>query len=135
MTEVKEQGEIPSNAKAVWALVRDFGGFVEKMGVPVELEGEGVGTLRKLKMGSDMVVERLDEVHDGDMRMRYSILEAGPLPVTDYHATMQLAQGEGDSCTLTWSSTFQPAGASDDDAVKAIQRVYRGGIKAMQRHF
>ena len=135
MTEVKEQGEIPANAETVWAVVRDFGGFVEALGGSVELEGEGIGTLRKMKMGSDMIVERLDEVHDGDMRVRYSIVEAGPLPVSEYHATMQLAKGESDSCSLTWSSTFEPAGVTEDDAVAAVQRIYRGGIKAMQRHF
>jgi hypothetical protein len=135
MTEVKEQGDIPSKAPEVWALVRDFGGFVEMLGVPVELEGEGIGTRRKMTLGSDTVVERLDELDDGDMRVRYSILEAGPLPVREYQATMQLAEGDGDSCTLTWSSTFEPAGTSEEDAVTAVQRVYRGGIKALQRHF
>jgi hypothetical protein len=135
MTEVKEQGDIPSKAPAVWALVRDFGGFVEALGGSVELEGDGIGQLRKMTMGSDTIVERLDDVNDSDMRVRYSILEAGPLPVSEYHATMQLAEAAGDSCTLTWSSTFEPSGASEEDAVTAIQRVYRGGIKGLQRHF
>jgi hypothetical protein len=135
MTEVKEQGDIPSKAPAVWAVVREFGGFVEALGGQVELEGEGIGTLRKIPMGSDMVVERLDELDDGEMRIRYSILQAGPLPVRDYQSTMQLAEAEGDSCTLTWSSTFEPAGTSEEDAITAVQRVYRGGIKGLQRHF
>jgi hypothetical protein len=135
MTEVKEQGDIPSKAPEVWALVRDFGGFVEALGGRVELEGEGIGTLRKMPMGSDTVVERLDEVDDGDMRVRYSSIEAGPLPVREYQATMQLAEAEGNSCTLTWSSTFEPSGVSEADAVTAVQRIYRGGIKGLQRHF
>jgi hypothetical protein len=135
MTEVKEQGEIPSKVQDVWAVVRDFGGLVEALGGAVELEGEGIGTLRKIKMGPDLVVERLDEVDDNALRMRYTIMEAGPLPVREYHATMQLAGGDGDSCTLTWSSTFEPSGASEDEAVAAVQRVYRGGIKGLQRHF
>jgi hypothetical protein len=55
--------------------------------------------------------------------------------VRDYVATMQLADAGGGATSLTWSSTFEPEGVSEEDAVKAIQRVYRGGFKGLQKHF
>jgi hypothetical protein len=134
MAEVRSDAEIKATPEAVWKLVGDFGGFVEALGGAVELEGEGIGTLRKMAFGSDTVVERLDECDADAMRLRYSIIEAGPLPVRDYQATMQLTPA-ADGCALAWSSTFEPAGVSEEDAVKAVQRIYKGGIAGLQRHF
>ena len=136
MSEVREQSDIPAAPDAVWALVRDFGGFVKTLGAPVEVEGDGVGALRTMQMGGPgPVVERLEELNDDEQRLRYSIVEAGPLPVRDYVATMQLSDAGEGATTLTWSSTFEPNGVSEDDAVAAIQRVYRGGFKGLQKHF
>ena len=82
MTHVQVQGEIGASADAVWALVGDFGGFVKALGAPVDLEGEGIGTLRTIKFGSrPAVVERLEELDHDAQRITYTILEAGPLPV------------------------------------------------------
>jgi len=135
MSEVREQSDIPAAPDAVWALIRDFGGFVKALGGSVEVEGEGVGARRTMQMGgSGPVVERLEELNDDERRLRYAILEAGPLPVRDYVATMQLFEA-GSATTLTWSSTFEPNGVSEEDAVTAIQRVYRGGFKGLQKHF
>ena len=136
MTHVQVQGEIGASADAVWGLVGDFGGFVKALGAPVDLEGEGIGTLRTIKFGSrPAVVERLEELDHDAQRITYTILEAGPLPVRDYRATMQLAPSGDSSCTLTWFSDFEPQGASEDDAVKAVRGVYDGGIAGLQRHF
>jgi hypothetical protein len=134
MTEVKEQGELSSGAQTVWSVVREFGGFVEALGGRVELEGEGIGTLRTIPMGSESVVERLDELDDENMRVRYTILQAGPLPVSDYHATMEISRSGDDACTLTWSSTFDPDGVSEEDAITAVQRMYRGAMSGLRKY-
>src|SRR3954451_19635770 len=136
MTEVREQSDIPAAPDAVWALVRDFGGFVTALGGSAELEGEGVGQTRTLQMGGGSpIVERLEELNDDEKRVRYAILQAGPLPVRDYVATMQLSDPGNGATTLTWSSTFEPNGVSEADAVTAVQRVYQGGFKGLHKHF
>ena len=48
MTEVREEGELGASVDEVWKVVGDFGGLLEAMGVPVELEGEGIGQTRKI---------------------------------------------------------------------------------------
>jgi hypothetical protein len=135
MAEVREQSEIPAAPDAVWALVRDIGGFVTALGGAVELEGDGVGQIRTMQRGGSAIVERLEERNEDERRVRYSILQAGPLPVRDYVATMQLADPGNGATTLTWSSTFEPNGVSEEDAVTAVQRIYRGGFKGLQKHF
>jgi hypothetical protein len=135
MTHVQVDGEIAAAPDAVWALVGDFGGFVTALGGKVELDGDGIGTRRTIKFGSRAVVERLDALDPEARSITYSILEAGPLPVRDYQATMKLApSGEG-ATTLTWFSDFEPDGVSEDDAITAVRGVYDGGIAGLRRHF
>ena len=135
MAHVHVEGEIDAPVETVWGLVGDFGGLVAALGAPAELEGEGIGTLRTIKFGSNMVVERLEELDEAKKRISYSIIEAGPLPVQQYLATMQLAAAGDAKCTLTWSSDFEPAGASEEDAVTAVRGIYDGGIRGLRRHF
>jgi len=135
MAEVREQGELGAGADEVWKLVRDFGGFIEAMGVPVELAGEGIGQTRKISLGSEPTVERLEERDDAARRLVYSIL-SGPLPVTNYLSTMQLSPIGDGRTRLDWSSTFDPgAGISEADASKVVSGVYKGGIGALQARF
>ena len=134
MAHVQVEGEIAAAPDAVWELVGDFGGFVKALGAPVELEGEGIGTLRTVKVGSNVVVERLEALDDEARSITYVITEAGPLPVRDYRATMELAPA-GDACLLTWFSDFEPNGVDEDTAITAVRGIYEGGITGLRRHF
>jgi len=103
--------------------------------VPVELAGEGIGQTRKISLGSEPTVERLEERDDAARRLVYSIL-SGPLPVTNYLSTMQLSPIGDGRTRLDWSSTFDPgAGISEADASKVVSGVYKGGIGALQARF
>ena len=136
MAEVHVTGELGASVDETWKLVSDFGGLLESMGVPVELSGpEGVGQERKITMGPDATVERLEELDDDAHRLVYSI-QSGPLPVSNYLSTMQLsAIGEGRT-KLDWSSTFEPAeGFAEADATNIVSGIYKGGIGALQARF
>jgi hypothetical protein len=117
----------------VWKLVGDFGGFVEAMGLPVTMSGEGVGSTRTIELGGTNV-ERLEELDNDAKRLVYSLV-SGPLPVKDYRSTMQLvAIGDGRT-RLEWSSTFEPDGIAEGDAITAIRGIYTGGIAGLQARF
>src|SRR5437667_10259872 len=117
MAEVREEGELGASVEEVWKLVGDFGGFVAAMGVPVELDGDGIGQTRTMSMGPEPMVERLEERDDAARRLVYSIV-SGPMPVTGYRSTMQLSSAGDDRTILTWSSTFRPGeGMRDADSV------------------
>ena len=135
MTEVRQQGELGAGVDEVWKVVGDFGGFIEVMGMPAELEGEGIGQTRRIMMGAEATVERLEERDEAAKRLVYSIV-VGPLPVTDYRSTMQLsAIGDGRT-RLDWSSTFEPGeGLSENDAVRIVAGIYQGGIAVLQARF
>ena len=97
MAEVSEEGELGVSAEEAWKVVGDFVGLIEGMGLPVEVEGEGIGQTRKISMGPAPIVERLEERDEAAKKIVYSIVE-GPLPVSNYVSTMQLSDaGEGRS--------------------------------------
>ena len=133
MAEVREEGELGVSADEAWKVVGDFVGLIEGMGLPVEVEGEGIGQTRKISMGPAPIVERLEERDEAAKKIVYSIVE-GPLPVSGYVSTMQLADaGEGRS-KLTWSSTFEPVG-DEATAKQIVSGIYDGGIKGLQARF
>ena len=136
MAEVRREGEIGASVDEVWKLVSDFGGLIEAlMGVPAELEGEGIGQTRTLPTGAEPMVERLELCDDATKTLQYSIV-SGPFPVTDYLSTMKLTAIGDDRTKIEWSSTFEPAeGTSQEDAEKMVAGVYKGGIAGLVARF
>lgn len=128
-SEVTRTGTFAASPADLWTMVADFGGLDKFMdGLdPYETIGEGVGAKRSIPMGGGMVVETLDALDHDAMSLTYSIVES-PLPFKDYSASMTVTP-EGDSgSTLTWTGTFEPDGASKEDAEKLAGNIYSGGI-------
>jgi polyketide cyclase/dehydrase/lipid transport protein len=135
MAGVLEEAEFGATPEEVWKVVGDFIGLVEMLDFPVAAEGEGIGMLRKVTVGADLLVERLEERDEASKRIRYSMPVSGSVPVANYVATMQLAPAGAGRCALRWTSTFEPAGASEDVAVTTVRNVYKDIIAALQRRF
>jgi len=133
MAEVRVEGELGASVEETWKVVGDFVGLIEGMGLPVEVEGEGVGMTRKISMGPAPIIERLEERDEASKKIVYSIVE-GPLPVKDYVATMQLTDAGDGRSKLTWSSTFEPVG-DEAMATQIVTGIYDGGIKGLQGRF
>lgn len=135
MTTVTVKEDIQGAAADVWAAISDFGGI--KVGGPVtsfEVEGEGEGMVRTIGMGGGRVVERLDR-HDADaMVFSYSIINDDcPLPVSNYSATVEVSDTGDGSTRVTWTGTFEPRGASEADASKVVEGIYKGGIAGARK--
>jgi mxaD protein len=135
MPEVHEVGELGSSVDEVWKLVGDFGGMVSSMGIPVELEGEGIGQTRTISMGAVPTVERLEALDDDAKRLQYSMV-ASALPVANYLSTIQLSPAGEGRTKVDWSSTFDVTGElSEEEGVRIVSGIYKGGIAAMQARF
>lgn len=135
--EVEETAVLAVAPHEAWAVVGDFAGLVASLGLTPEVEGEGIGMLRRVAPGGGPpITERLESRDAAAMRLQYSIVD-GPVPLRDYLATMQLGPGDDPGTTvLRWSATFEPApGTSEEDAAALVRRIYRGGIAGLQRLF
>lgn len=123
--------QVGAPVDAVWGKIANFTGI--QVGGPIEsvaYEGEGVGTIRTLGMGGGEVVERLEVHNEAARRFTYVILnDDSPLPFTGYEATVQLGDNGDGTTTVIWTGTFEPDGASEEDAVRTATGIYAGGIK------
>ena len=112
-------------ADTLWKLVAAFGDTSwMPAGAKVTVLGSGPGKERRIAAGPDKVIrERLEFADSASRTLVYTIPENVPFPVKDYRATMRVrAKGKGSE--LDWSVTFEPAGASEADARKAIEGMY-----------
>ncbi|MEQ8859112.1 MAG: SRPBCC family protein [Pseudomonadales bacterium] len=135
MTTVTVREEVQGKAGDVWAALSDFGGI--RVGGPItsfETEGEGVGMVRTIGMGGGKVVECLDR-HDPDaMVFAYSIVNDDcPLPVAGYSASVAITATGDNRCEVLWTGTFEPRGASEAEAVKIVEGIYKGGIAGARK--
>jgi mxaD protein len=135
MGAVEEECEFEAGVDDVWKVVGDFGGLLEALGVPFELDGQGIGQTRKISMRGEPTVERLEERDDQAHRLVYSIV-AGALPLRDYRSTMLVRPAGAGRSHLSWSSTFEAAdGTSEEEAGALVRSIYRGGMAGLQKHF
>jgi len=124
-----------ASANAVWQAVGNFGGI--RAYVPVvqtcTVEGKGVGAVRTLTLeGGALVTERL-EARDAKARiLTYSILTS-PLPIEGYVATMRVRELPHDRAELSWSCTFEPKGAPEDECRKIIEGIYAAGFAGLKK--
>ena len=99
------------------------------------MDGGGVGSKRNLFLaGGGNVLERLDAEDNAGRSYTYTILDS-PLPVENYQSTYKVVDNGDGSCTVDWSSKFDPAGAPEADAVGAVQGIYQAGFDALKQEF
>jgi len=138
MAKVSSSTELPVSAKTVWAVIGNFNALpdwhpaVEKS----ELQKQDGGTVRKLSLvGGGSIEEKLQQLDDKSRVYTYSIL-SGPLPVSNYTATLKVRESDsGKGCTVEWSSEFEAKGAPESDAVAAISGIYEAGFQNLKKMF
>jgi len=134
MASVKMSSHFSATPNKVWDLIGGFNALADWHPAVEKSELEEGGTIRRLHlMGGGEIVEKLQRSDDDDHVYSYSILE-GPLPVKGYVAEIRV-RPEGDGCEVEWSSSFEPAGASESDAVQAIHDVYQAGFDNLKKIF
>ncbi|MDD9876170.1 MAG: SRPBCC family protein [Magnetovibrio sp.] len=134
MTKVSMSTNLNVSADEAWKLIGGFNALPDWHPAVEKSELEEEGQQRRLSLaGGGTIVERLEKVDDGSRTYSYSI-EDSPLPVANYRSTLKVS-GEGDNCSVEWSSEFDPAGASEGDAMAAIRGVYQAGFDNLQKMF
>lgn len=118
---------------SIWAKVKGFCGAIT-VGLPdlkCALSEDGLTRTITLPDGKK-VVEKREAFDEAARSYGYTILEAGPLPVTNYHSKLSInAKGEGSQ--IVWTGHFDAKGASDADAQKAIEGIYKGGADGLAK--
>lgn len=135
MAEVHKSEKIPKPAGDVWSLVSAFDRLHEVMPMELTASGEGIGAERTIRLpNGGEIVERLESLDEEKRELSYSIV-SGPLPVTDYVATMRVTEAGSAESQLDWSATFEPAGLPEEQAVALIDGILGGGAAGFRKHF
>ncbi|MCH2173839.1 SRPBCC family protein [Myxococcota bacterium] len=135
MPTVTRSMEIQAPARDLWATIADFAS-VERYSPIVEhcrLEGEdGVGQIRRLTLtdGSE-TVSRMTALDEATSSMSYQILETA-LPLTNYSSTMRVEALGNERSRITWSSQFEPQGATEDEARGFLETQLDDGLEQLR---
>lgn len=131
--EVTRAATLPAaTPAAVWAAIGDFCG-IEAWHPAVATctlsEADGVRVRTLGLEGGGEIVEKEVARDEAAMSYTYAIVTS-PLPVADYVSTLSVAP-EGAGSKITWTGSFNAAGASDADAEAAIAGIYTAGIEGI----
>ena len=123
--ELNNTAASASSPDAVWAKVGDFSRISKWVpGVTCALSEDGkVRTLTTADGG--VIVERLESCDDAGRTYSYTIL-SGPLPVANYHSTIAVVPA-GAGSSIVWTGKYDAKGASDSDAKKVMDGIYKAG--------
>lgn len=135
MSKVSLQSTFKISPDQIWKLIGQFNALPDWHPAVQSSKLEEDGRLRRLHLiGGGEIVERLEMIDEKERLYRYSIV-SGPLPVANYTATLRVRDdGEGNSL-VDWSSEFEPAGAIEADAMKAVQGIYQAGFDNLKKMF
>jgi carbon monoxide dehydrogenase subunit G len=132
--EVKQSVRLPAPVTEVWKRIGGFNALPDWHPMVQKSELAKGGQERKLTLpGGATIVEKLESKDDKSYRYSYSITDS-PLPVADYHSTIEVHQ-EGNQSVVEWMGRFEPKGTSAEDAQKAIQDIYQAGMDNLKKMF
>ena len=135
MTTVNMKTQLAVPADQVWEIIGHFNALPDWHPAVQKSELEDGGQIRRLTLvGGGSIVERLERIDEEAQVYRYSIIES-PLPVANYSSELRVISNDDGTSTVEWSSDFNPAGASAEDAAKVIQGVYEAGLDNLKKMF
>lgn len=141
-----EEVTINAPAAKVWSTVSNFNDLgawhpaVKKTEI-VSGTNNKVGAERLLTLQDDGTIkEKLLGYSAKNKSFKYSIVE-GVLPVSNYVSTLSVKSQGKDKTLVVWNGKFKrkdtsaspAAGQADEDAVKTITGVYRGGLDNLKK--
>lgn len=131
---------VNASPETTWKMIGDFNHLDVWHPVVVaskltQGDSQSVGAMRLLTLGNGaMLTEKLVANNNALRSYTYAIMES-PLPVADYVSTLVVSPAADGKSTVTWNSSFDANGATDEEAIGAISGIYDAGLKNLEKHF
>ncbi len=126
MVSIVVEKDIPLAAEKVWALLADFGDISWSGMDNVEVEGEGVGMIRRIIVGEGAAVERLEAYDAQAMSFTYAIVSGNPLPIDNLKGSPKVTAVDYSNCRLSWTVTGAETSISEQEAGDMLSGFYLG---------
>lgn len=126
------QANSSESVSAAWAKVGNFCGIgtwhpaVEKC----TLSANGKERHLSLK-GGGTIVEHLVKWNNKAHSYTYRI-KSSPLPISNYESTIKVSK-HGNGSVISWTGHYKAKGASDADAKKAVDGIYKSGVDSLAK--
>jgi hypothetical protein len=118
--------------EAVWKKIGDFCGIATWHPAVEKCVLSDGGKTRTLSLkGGGTIVENLVSRDDKTHNYTYEIVSS-PLPVSDYVSTIKVLP-DGSGSSIVWTGNYKAKGASDADAKKAIDGIYKAGVDTLAK--
>lgn len=130
--DLSESVNVAASPADAWGAISDFCSIQDWHPIIAACEefDDSGKTMRTLTTGDGgQLLEELNDLDDAGRAMTYSIIES-PLPIADYTSTMMVAEA-GDGASITWSSSFNALGTSDEEALELMTGIYKAGLEAL----
>jgi Polyketide cyclase / dehydrase and lipid transport len=131
--EVTSKIAVNASADQAWAAIGQFCDIQSWLPdiATCEIGTRGDATIRTLttKRG-EKIIEQQQSRDDKGRSYTYTILE-GPPPVANYRSTISV-QGAGTAVEIAWTGSFDPKGATEDEAKKVIGGIYSAGLDGLK---
>ena len=136
MAKVSMSTNLDVSADQLWQFIGHFNALPDWHPAVEKSELQEEGQVRKLTLaGGGTIVERLERIDDKERVYSYSI-EDSPLPVANYKSTIRVREDEGGKrAVVEWSGEFTPTGASEQDAIKVMQDIYKAGLENLKKMY
>jgi hypothetical protein len=135
MVDFKVEHEYSVAAAKAWSVLFDFTDMSWAGMANMELEGEGIGMLRKIELGlPEPVAEQLLTLDHETLSFSYTIVSGNPLPVKDYQAGAKVIAVDDNHCRVEWWCQCQPEGVADEDVAALLSDSYAGLLKTLAGH-
>lgn len=135
MTKVHMSTLLNVPAGEVWDLIGSWNTLPDWHPAVLKSELSEDGQIRRLTLaGGSILEERLEQTDEQRRTYTYEIV-AGPLPVTNYKATVSVRDEGAAAAAVEWSSDFEAHGASEEEASEIIRQIYRDGFDNLKRMF
>ncbi|MFT6310700.1 MAG: hypothetical protein ACJAQS_001065 [Porticoccus sp.] len=125
MIDVHIIRDLPFSANAVWAVLSNYGDISWTGAPKVEVEGSGIGMIRKVIMdGMAPIEEVLESMDHAVMTYSYTIPRGLPMPVSNYRADVRVEAVDDTNSRVHWHSTAQPNEGSGSDGQQMLEAAY-----------
>ncbi len=134
MTSVSISKTLSVSPDAAWNEIRSVGGL--ERWVPIvqtcEVEGSGVGAVRKCGLGEGAFgFEKVESIDETQRVFTYSITES-PFPLVDYIGRMHVAPGSDGGSEITWSCEFGCDAAAEAEMTTMLEGAFSDGLTGLQ---
>lgn len=133
---VGASGVINVQAERVWKVISSLGGLDKWMPVVsfCRVEGSGAGAKRYCTLANGAEIkERIDEVDQKLMRVRYSITEAA-LPLKGYVGTVTVTPAEGSGAEVAWYAEYTPEPQHAMELRDMLRGAITDGIQGLEAY-